>query len=75
MCMCVCVFVFVWVYRCVYAHSYDLTVPFQARDTPTAENAELHAQLEEAKVKIHALQQHLMSSEVTLFGTNEHSSY
>ena len=36
-----------------------LLVLFQARDTLSAENAELHAHLEEARVKIHALQQHL----------------
>ena len=38
---------------------YTFTVPFQARDTLSAKNTELHAQLEEAKVKMHALQQHL----------------
>ena len=36
-----------------------LLVLFQARDTLSAGNAELHAHLEEARVKIHALQQHL----------------
>jgi len=39
-------------------YSYSV-ISFQARDTLSAENAELHAQLEEVKVKIHALQQHL----------------
>ena len=43
---------------CVCLFLQSLTVPFQARDTLSAENAELHAQLEEAKVKIHTLLQH-----------------
>ena len=46
-----------WMCVCTFLHS--LTIPFQARDTLSVENVELHAQLEEAKVKIHALQQHL----------------
>jgi len=37
----------------------DVFYLIQARDTLSAENAELHEQLQEAKVKIHTLQQHL----------------
>jgi len=40
---------------CVCTFLQSLTVPFQARNTLSAENAELHAQLEEA----HTLQQYL----------------
>ena len=45
---------------CPYTYVYGSVFYFiQARDTLSAENAELREQLREAKVKIHALQQHL----------------
>ena len=45
---------------CPYTYIYGSVFYFiQARDTLSADNAELREQLREAKVKIHALQQHL----------------
>ena len=67
---CVCVHVYMYVFVCTYNYfvsyhkfSYVIKVCIcyfiQARDTLSAENADLCEQLREAKIKIHALQQHL----------------
>ena len=45
-------------FRCILLYSYAFYF-IQARDTLSAENADLREQLREAKVRIHALQQHL----------------
>ena len=45
-------------FRCILLYSYTFYF-IQVRDTLSAENADLHGQLQEAKVRIHVLQQHL----------------
>ena len=60
-CVCVRVCVCVCIHVCSINYCKFLSVIYfiQARDTLSAENADLREQLREAKIKIHTLQQHL----------------